>query len=443
VTAVGGRPRPAPDGASVSPMDDDRDRADAGWRELSGPAISMRWWDAGLALTAVVLSVLAASSSSSRVGASLAAVGALVLVWFVAARPVIRRNDGVLSPSALGAAGALVVVGGTAVSATPELATLQAFVMPALWTLMPGPRSAIVANVALCLAISAGFIVGLGWSADAVATAVTSEALSLVFSIALGLWITTIARVGAERGRLLDELRDAQAELAARSRDIGSSTERERLAREIHDTIAQSLTGVVMLAQSTRGTLEGGDVDGALARLGTIEEAAREALTEARTLVAATASSGLTGHDVAAAVQRIAERFRRESGVDVSVRVEAVGLPRDLQVVLIRVVQEALANVRKHSGSATARVDLATDDDTAVLTVADDGRGFDPHSPSTGFGLLGLQERLALAGGSFDVATGPTGTTVTCRMPLSPAGAAARGATRHPDGPPVVAVVTP
>jgi signal transduction histidine kinase len=443
MTAVGGRQRPAPDGASVSPMDDDRDRADSGWRELSGPAISMRWWDAGLALTAVVLSVLAASSSSSRVGASLAAVGALVLVWFVAARPVIRRNEGVLSPSALGAAGALVVVGGTAVAATPELATLQAFVMPALWTLMPGPRPAIVANVALCLAISAGFIAGLGWSADAVATAVTSEALSLVFSIALGLWITTIARVGAERGRLLDELRDAQAELAARSRDIGSSTERERLAREIHDTIAQSLTGVVMLAQSTRGTLEGGDVDGALARLGTIEEAAREALTEARTLVAATASSGLTGHDVAAAVQRIAERFRRESGVDVSVRVEAVGLSRDLQVVLIRVVQEALANVRKHSGSATARVDLATDDDTAVLTVADDGRGFDPHSPSTGFGLLGLQERLALAGGSFDVATGPTGTTVTCRMPLTPAGAAARGATRHPDGPSVVAAVTP
>jgi len=422
VRAVGIGPRTSPDGASVSPMDDDRDRSDAEWRELSGTALSMRWWDAGLALTAVVLGVLAATSSSSRVGLSLAAVGALVLVWSAVARPVIRRNEGRLSSQAVVAAGALVVAGGAAVAATPELATLQAFVMPVLWTLMPGPRPAIAANIALCLAISAGFVVGLGWSADTVATAVTSEALSLVFSIALGLWITTIARVGAERGRLLDELRDAQAELAARSRDIGSSTERERLAREIHDTIAQSLTGVVMLAQSTRGTLEGGDVDGALARLGTIEEAAREALTEARTLVAATASSGLTGHDVAAAVGRVAERFRRESGVDVSVRAEAVDLPRDLQVVLIRVVQEALANVRKHSGSPTARVGLTTRDDAAVLTVADDGRGFDPHSPSTGFGLIGLRERLALAGGSFDVETGPAGTTITCRLPRTPAG---------------------
>ena len=408
----------------------DRGPSDAEQAAPAGTAISMRWWDAGLGLTVVVLAVLG-SSSDRPTGASLAVVAGLVVVWVAVVRPVIRRDDGLLSRSAVVAASAVVAVGGAAVATTPGFAAVQAFLMPTLWTLMPTIRSAITANVALCLAVSTGFVISLGWSPETLATVVTSEALSLVFSIALGLWITTIARVGIERGRLLDELREAQAELAARNRDIGGSTERERLAREIHDTIAQSLTGVVMLTQRTRRTLAEGDVDGALDRLTTIESAAREALTEARTLVAATASSGLTGHDVAAAVERVAERFRRESGVDVSVRVEAVDLPRDLQVVLIRVVQEALANIRKHSASPTARVVLSARRGTAELSVADDGRGFDPESPSTGFGLPGLRERIALAGGSFSIASSPSGTTITCGLPLE-AGAAA------PTSPPTV-----
>ncbi|ROS52834.1 sensor histidine kinase [Frigoribacterium sp. PhB24] len=399
-------------------MDEPRDRSPAEAPTGSGTAISMRWWDAGLVSTVVVLVVLATTSSSGRVTASFVAVGSLLLVWFGLARPVVRRDDGLVSLQAVGAVVALVVVGGVAVGATPELAVVQAFLMPLLWTLLPTPRSAIVANVALCLAISVGFVVSLGWSAEAVATAATSEGLSLVFSIALGLWITTIARVGAERGRLLDELREAQAELAARHRDAGTSAERERLAREIHDTIAQSLTGVVMLTQQTRGALASGDVATTLERLDVIEAAAREALTEARTLVAATASSGPAGTDVAAALRRLGERFERESGIEVTVHAAEVALPRDLQVVLVRCTQEALANVRKHSASTAARVALTTSGGSAVLVVTDDGTGFDPTVASTGFGLDGLRERLELSGGRLELASGVGGTTVAARVPL-------------------------
>ena len=405
-------------------MDDERARAGAERESRSRTAISMRWWDAGLAVTLIVMVVLAVTSSSARMPASLVAVGLILAAWSGLARPVIRRDDGLLSTSSVAAVAALVVVGGVAVGATPELAVVQAFLMPALWTILPTTRSAIVANVALCLAISLGFVVGLGWSAEAVTTAVTSEALSLVFSIALGLWITGIARIGAERGRLLDDLRDAQAELAARNRDIGTSAERERLAREIHDTIAQSLTGVVMLTQQTRSTLAGGDVQGALDRLDVIESAGREALTDARTLVAATASSGLSGHDAAAALRRLGERFERESGIVVTVAADEVELPRDLQVVLIRCAQEALANVRKHSASVSAHVALSAHGDSALLTVADAGTGFDPTVPSTGFGLDGLRERLALSGGRLDVSSDGSGTLVAARLPLSPAVAA-------------------
>ena len=398
-------------------MDDTGDRAEAAAPARSGTAISMRWWDAGLAMTVVVMVVLATTSSSGRVTASFVAVGLLVLTWFALARPVVRRADALLSLPTVTAVAALVVVGGVTVAATPELAVVQAFLMPLIWTLLPGTRSAIVANVCLCVAISIGFVVSLGWSAEALATAATSEGLSLVFSIALGMWITTIARVGVERGRLLDELREAQAELAARHRDAGTSTERERLAREIHDTIAQSLTGVVMLAQQTRGALAAGDLTTTRERLDVIEAAAREALTEARTLVAATASTGPAGTDVAAALHRLGERFERESGIGITVDAVEVDLPRDLQVVLVRCTQEALANVRKHSASTSARVTLTATDGTAVLVVSDDGTGFDTAVASTGFGLDGLRERLELSGGRLDVASDRDGTVVTAQVP--------------------------
>jgi signal transduction histidine kinase len=394
--------------------------AEAEWTALSGTAISMRWWDAGFAVTLVVMVVLATTSSSGRVMASLVALALLLVTWFGLARPVVRRNDGLPSVAAVAAAAALVMAGGAAVGATPELAVVQAFLMPLLWTLMPTSRSAIAANVALCLAISAGFAVSLGWSPETLATAATSEGLSLVFSIALGLWITTIARVGAERGRLLDELREAQSELAARHRDAGTSAERERLAREIHDTIAQSLTGVVMLAQQTRGPLAAGDVVTALDRLDVIESAAREALTEARTLVAATASSGPDATDVSATLRRLGERFERESGIEVTVDAAEVELPRDLQVVLVRCTQEALANVRKHSASSTASVTLSAPGGTAVLVVSDGGTGFDPTVATSGFGLDGLRERLALSGGRLEVTSSREGTVVTARVPLDP-----------------------
>lgn len=398
-------------------MDDTGDRAEAAAPARSGTAISMRWWDAGLAITVAVMVVLATTSSSGRVTASFVAVGLLVLTWFALARPVVRRAVALLSLPTVTAVAALVVVGGVTVAATPELAVVQAFLMPLIWTLLPGTRSAIVANVCLCVAISIGFVVSLGWSAEALATAATSEGLSLVFSIALGMWITTIAGVGVERGRLLDELREAQAELAARHRDAGTSTERERLAREIHDTIAQSLTGVVMLAQQTRGALAAGDLTTTRERLDVIEAAAREALTEARTLVAATASTGPAGTDVAAALHRLGERFERESGIGITVDAVDVDLPRDLQVVLVRCTQEALANVRKHSASTSARVTLTATDGTAVLVVSDDGTGFDTAVASTGFGLDGLRERLELSGGRLDVSSDRDGTVVTAQVP--------------------------
>jgi len=408
----------------------------------AGPGVSrgtsrgaMRWWDVGAGATAVVLVVLALAGESGGDGGSavgsrplaLAASGLFVLTWLLLARPVVRRDDDQMGRAEVVVVAAVVVVGGLAVAGAPQLAVVQAFLMPLLWTVLPTPRSAIVANVALCLAISAGFVVSLGWSADTLATAATSEGLSLLFSIALGFWITSIAHTGVERGRLLDELRAAQDELAVRHREAGTLAERERLAREIHDTVAQSLTGLVMLSQQARSSVAAGDAAAGLAQLELIESSARDALTDARTLVAATASSGLDSGDLADALRRLAGRFSRESGVAVSVDVEpGLVLPRDHQVVVIRAAQEALANVRKHSGSRSAHVALVRGAGVAedvVLSVRDEGRGFDPAASRDGFGLDGLDERLRLAGGRLEIVSGtgdagaPGGTTVTAHLP--------------------------
>jgi signal transduction histidine kinase len=395
-----------------------------GARPADGRAL--RWWDAGAGASTLVLLVLIASTDTgSSVGSrplALASTGLFAVLWLFLARPVVRRDDERLGGAAVAVAAAAAVVGGLAVAGSPQLAVLQAFLMPLLWTVLPTTRSAITANVVLCLTISAGFVVSLGWSRDTLVTAATSEGLSLLFSIALGLWITAIARTGAERGRLLDELRAAQDELATRHREAGTVAERERLAREIHDTVAQSLTGLVMLSQQARSSVAAGDAAAGIAQLELMEASARDALTDARTLVAATASSGLDSGDLADALRRLVGRFSRESGVAVTVEVEqGLTLPRDLQVVVIRAAQEALANVRQHSGSRSAHVALARGAGTdIVLSVRDEGRGFDPAAARDGFGLDGLDERLRLAGGRLEVVSlvgEAGGTTVTAHLP--------------------------
>ena len=389
---------------------------------VAGPA-RLRGWDAGAAATVVVSLVLVAVARDAPAWAPLAAV-APGATWALVARPVVRADADRLTARGLLAVLAVVATGLLASGALPQLAVQQAFLMPLLWNLVPRAVQAVAATAVLSLSVGAGFVLSNGTSRDALVTAVTSQSLSFAFSLALGLWITSIARVGDERGRLLAELRAAQAELAARSRDDGTVAERERLAREIHDTIAQSLTGLVMLTQQARSSLAVGDDAATGARLDLIEDAARHALTEARTLVAATAAPGADDAGLVDALHRVVDRFSRESGLTVELATEATGttpVPRELQVVLVRTAQESLANVRKHAGPATARVALHRATDELVLTVADDGRGFDASAPRSGFGLDGLRDRLALAGGRFDVASTPRGTTVTARLPLAPA----------------------
>jgi signal transduction histidine kinase len=287
----------------------------------------------------------------------------------------------------------------------------QTALYPLLWILSSGTRSAVIRSATLAIGIA--LATGLG-SSDWVSAAVNAL-LAFAFTVAIGLWITRIQQYGVERDRLLTELRAAQEEVSLLERQAGITEERARIAREIHDTIAQSLTGLVMTAQRA-STNAARSPESLGPTLTLMENLATEALTEARTLVAAytpvTVSGGLL-----ATLAALAERFSAETGVVVTVSGEALGVDREAEVVLLRCAQEALANVRKHAKAHHVQIVLDTTDDGASLTVTDDGIGIAERNGG-GYGLAGMAERVRLAGGSLTVGSGETGgTAVQVRLP--------------------------
>lgn len=199
--------------------------------------------------------------------------------------------------------------------------------------------------------------------------------------------------------------------------------ERERLARDIHDTLAQTLAGLTLIAERAGRQFGDGRPEAAAESIATVERLSRDALAEARGLVArmaAVPSDAALGD----AVDRLVDRFRAEVGltIDLDLDLDSAGaVSREAQLVILRCLQEALANVRKHAAATHVGVRVETDDDgSALLTVSDDGRGFDPDAVRSGFGLDGMGDRVALAGGELDVASDPgAGTTLTVRLPAT------------------------
>ncbi|MBT0767828.1 hypothetical protein KIH74_02770 [Kineosporia sp. J2-2] len=206
-----------------------------------------------------------------------------------------------------------------------------------------------------------------------------------------------------ERSELIRQLEATRAELGRVYHSHGVTAERERLAREIHDTLAQGFTSIVMLTQVARShleMLEGADVSQVDERLTLIEEVARENLGEARALVAAFGPVGLDDSTLAEAVRRLTGRFGAETRIRTEVTVDGdlTGLTRDREVVLLRATQEALANERRHSAARSVRVGLSGDALDAKTEIVHDGKGFDMHSVDRplGFGLEAVARAIAL-----------------------------------------------
>jgi signal transduction histidine kinase len=374
--------------------------------------LNVRWWDAAalaVAAVIVVLTLIDPPYGADDVGAWITS-GVFVLAYAAYLR---RHVLGATVRQHLAMSLALASIVAIGTSFDPAFAIVQAFVYPFVWSTAPTLRAALAANVFIAVGLVVGYAAHFGPAG--VVSGIAVAVLSCGGSIALGLWITRIAEYGEERARLLDELRATQGQLAAMHRDAGVTDERGRLAREIHDTIAQSLTGLVMVAQRAENRLAAVQGDAAASARGDvelIEQMAREALTEARGLVASLApvesEAGLPD-----ALRRLAAGFERETGVRVSVTADAAALGRELEVVLLRCAQEGLANVRKHARATHAEISVESGAESVVLTVRDDGVGPGDAVPGEGgFGLAGMRDRVALVGGEFAFGEGDGGGTV-------------------------------
>ncbi|MFG2718241.1 sensor histidine kinase [Streptomyces sp. NPDC048416] len=238
----------------------------------------------------------------------------------------------------------------------------------------------------------------------------------------------TIAELETTNARLqqaLDENAALHTQLVLQAREAGVADERRRLAAEIHDTIAQGLTGIIAQLQVVTSS-----TDPALVRdhLASAQELARHSLGEARRSVQNLSPLDLE-HDVLheALKKTVAEWGTRHAvRADFTVTGTAVQLHEEIEATLLRIAQEALANAGRHARASRVGVTLSFMGDEVSLDVRDDGRGFDPldlpaRTGTGGFGLDGMRARAERIAGSLTVESEPGhGTAVSARVPLVP-----------------------
>ncbi len=273
-----------------------------------------------------------------------------------------------------------------------------------------------------------------GAGAGELTSLVAAAVFTVAFSVAFGRWVLGIITQSYDRAGLIEQLSQTRAELARANRRAGVLAERQRLSGEIHDTVAQGFTSIIMLLQAADADVERQPA-AARGHLALALETARDNLAEARALVAALAPAGLEPGALDAALHRLAATADGHPGAAArfEVRGTAVPLPRPAEVMLLRVAQEALANARKHARAGQAIVCLRYGEGQVSLDVTDDGSGFDPGQAAGGYGLPGMRARAEEAGGRLQVRSSPgCGTTVSVVVPVpGPAVPAGPGEAGH------------
>jgi signal transduction histidine kinase len=214
--------------------------------------------------------------------------------------------------------------------------------------------------------------------------------------------------------------------VAAQTRQRGieaSESERARWARELHDETLQEL-GALKLALRAAARLD--DLTEVRRSLGAAAEQVGIGIEQLRHLITELRPAALDELGVAPALEALAERVAAVNDLEVSLEValaheggEQARLDAALETTVYRLVQEALTNAIKHAEASRVAIEISEVDDHVVVTVADDGVGFDPDADAEGFGLLGMRERVTLVEGTMGIESAPDrGTTIICRVPV-------------------------
>jgi len=262
-----------------------------------------------------------------------------------------------------------------------------------------------------------------GWTIGGVVGPLVGAGVAIV----IGLGYKSLAAEAAERELLVTQLLETRDQLAQTERESGVLAERARLAREIHDTLAQGLSSIQLLLHAA----ERADPDAAgIDHVRLARETAAANLTDTRNFIRELAPAALVEQGLGAALRRLAQTQWQSPEREIRVRVaDALDLPMPVQTALLRIAQGAMANVVQHSEATQATISIERDHSQVRLTIADNGRGFDPDGAeaasargfSDSFGLRATRERVEQLDGTLTVDSRPgEGTTVTVDLMLSP-----------------------
>lgn len=253
--------------------------------------------------------------------------------------------------------------------------------------------------------------------------------ISAGVAIVIGLGYRAMAQETRERQALILDLVATREELAAASREAGTLAERERLAREIHDTVAQGLSSIQMLLHAAEREVAD---DRTRERLELARETAAENLAETRRFIRELSPGPLDGRALPAALQRLVDSANEQAAqsgsalrTSFSTSGDAQPLPMSVEATLLRIAQGSLANVITHAEADHAELTLSYLGDEVALDVVDDGVGFDPRVPAShadgegGFGLGAIRLRAERLGGTVEVESAPgEGTALAVRVPV-------------------------
>lgn len=264
-------------------------------------------------------------------------------------------------------------------------------------------RWAVPAIAASTTVTIAALAVHSGWNVGGVIGPVIGATVAVV----IGLGYRALYRETQQRQQLIDELIAAREQLAAREHEAGVLDERSRLAREIHDTVAQGLSSIQLLLHAA----ERGGVSGdALEQVRLARETAATSLDETRRFIRELTPRALDGHSLVDAVTRLANSSSQDG---LAVKFHLSGTPRalamPLETTLLRIAQASLSNVSSHAAARNADLTLTYIDDWVSLDIVDDGKGFDPKAVDRpgSFGLIALRERVEKLGGTLSVESRP------------------------------------
>jgi signal transduction histidine kinase len=377
-------------------------------------------WDAYYAVVFAACVAIVQAGPITTTGRFIASAALAAMVpWYVfIGRLLMRRAEATLAGTIY--LSGLVVLFAAVQSQSPNAWFLAFALCPQCFHVTTARRGMIFVVI---LNVTAGLL--LAWRDPHLNGALTALALvifAVAFSQIYSRWMIRVIEQSLERAALITQLESTRAELAAAHHEAGVLAERHRLAGEIHDTLAQGFASILTLLQAAEGSLRQGDpsTESTRRHLEMAVDTARENLTEARTLVSALSPAQLESSTLAEALRKVADATGAAAGL--SVMAEATGtarrLPTGTEVVLLRVCQEALANVRKHATAQKASVQLSYADARVRLTVSDDGAGFDVNHVNGGYGLHGMRERVRQVGGTMQVRSAVgAGTQILVEVP--------------------------